>query len=200
VDKPESATPDGIDDKTIETEKMQARTSDLCLLCGALRPAEGHLCKVNQVGDGSAPISTANWIGVVVGTHYQILSLIGRGGMSTVFKARHQLLKKMVALKILTPQFRVDQQKLLRFQQEAISVGRLDHPNIIKSTNLPCPRTASPIWLWTMSKAPHSLTKSRVVPATFASIEYFQTNLSGAQPCSQNGGDPPGPETKQRHD
>jgi len=144
VDKPESATPDGIDDKTIETEKMQARTSDLCLLCGALRPAEGHLCKVNQVGDGSAPISTANWIGVVVGTHYQILSLIGRGGMSTVFKARHQLLKKMVALKILTPQFRVDQQKLLRFQQEAISVGRLDHPNIIKIYEFALPEDREP--------------------------------------------------------
>jgi serine/threonine protein kinase len=123
----------------------QAKTSDLCLLCGALRPVEGHICEPNGAAEGSAPISSAaNWIGVVVGTHYQILSLIGRGGMSTVFKARHQLLKKMVALKILTPQFSVDQQKLLRFQQEAISVGRLDHPNIIKIYEFAVPEDREP--------------------------------------------------------
>jgi serine/threonine protein kinase len=144
VDQAESNTPEGIDDKPIKTEKVQARTSDLCLLCGAVRPAEGHVCGTNATADGSAPISAANWIGVIVGTHYQILSLIGRGGMSTVFKARHQLLKKMVALKILTPQFRVDQQKLLRFQQEAISVGRLDHPNIIKIYEFAVPEDREP--------------------------------------------------------
>jgi serine/threonine protein kinase len=144
VDQAESGTPDGTDDKTVKTEKLQARTSDLCLLCGALRPAEGHICDGSAATDNSAQISTANWIGVIVGTHYQILSLIGRGGMSTVFKARHQLLKKMVALKILTPQFRVDQQKLLRFQQEAISVGRLDHPNIIKIYEFAVPEDREP--------------------------------------------------------
>ena len=145
MDEPENGAPDGIEDKTIRTDRPQSRTSDLCLQCGVVRPSEGHVCDLAASGGStSAPLSDANWVGVIVGTHYQILSMIGRGGMSTVFKARHQLLKKMVALKILTPQFRVDQQKLLRFQQEAISVGRLDHPNIIKIYEFDVPDESEP--------------------------------------------------------
>ena len=62
--------------------------------------------------------------------NYEVESLLGRGGMGVVYKARQISLNRVVALKILPPTFSSDSSFVIRFQREAHSVARLNHPNI----------------------------------------------------------------------
>lgn len=63
--------------------------------------------------------------------HYQVLSLIGRGGMGEVFLAQDTRLGRKVALKILCTDFTRNEDRLRRFRQEARAASALNHPNII---------------------------------------------------------------------
>src|ERR1051326_8917729 len=61
---------------------------------------------------------------------YRIISEVGRGGMATVYKAYQPALARMVAVKVL-PEYSVEEPGFqARFQQEAIAVANLRHPNI----------------------------------------------------------------------
>ncbi|HTZ97644.1 MAG TPA: protein kinase [Terriglobales bacterium] len=62
---------------------------------------------------------------------YEILSLIGAGGMGEVYRACDARLGRDVALKILTESFAHDAERLRRFEQEARAVAALNHPNIL---------------------------------------------------------------------
>ena len=61
---------------------------------------------------------------------YQLLSLIGAGGMGEVYRARDMTLGRDVAIKILPPIFVADPDRLLRFEREARVLASLSHPNI----------------------------------------------------------------------
>ncbi len=69
-------------------------------------------------------------VGKTIGGHYELLELLGTGGMSVVYKARHLLLDRLVAIKFLLPKFVHDEQSTRRFQQEAKAAADLQHPNI----------------------------------------------------------------------
>src|SRR5262249_2801395 len=69
-------------------------------------------------------------IGKRVG-RYEVLSLIGRGGMGEVFLAQDASLGRKVALKLLRGDFTRNQERLRRFRQEARSASALNHPNIL---------------------------------------------------------------------
>src|SRR5213075_2772039 len=62
---------------------------------------------------------------------YEILSLLGSGGMGEVYLAHDEKLDRKIALKLLPPDFITNQQRLHRFQQEARTASALNHPNII---------------------------------------------------------------------
>ena len=62
---------------------------------------------------------------------YEIVSLIGAGGMGEVYRARDARLNREVAIKVLPPQFSTDSDRLRRFEQEARATGALNHPNIV---------------------------------------------------------------------
>jgi serine/threonine protein kinase len=66
---------------------------------------------------------------------YQILSLIGRGGMGAVYKARHTKLDRILAVKVLPPDLLKDETAVARFERENRAVGKLDHPNIVRATD-----------------------------------------------------------------
>jgi serine/threonine-protein kinase len=59
---------------------------------------------------------------------YEVLDLVGRGGMGRVYRARHLALGRVVALKLLLRE--ADDRLLARFREEARAVARLQHPNI----------------------------------------------------------------------
>jgi Tol biopolymer transport system component len=75
----------------------------------------------------STPSKT--WIGREV-LHYQVLSLLGRGGMGEVYRARDLKLKREVAIKILPDEFARDPERVSRFRREAEVLASLNHPNI----------------------------------------------------------------------
>ncbi len=62
---------------------------------------------------------------------YRIVACIGRGGMATVYRARQASLDRDVAIKVLPDFFAEDEGYRERFQQEAKSIARLKHPNIL---------------------------------------------------------------------
>src|SRR6266849_81106 len=61
---------------------------------------------------------------------YEVVSLLGKGGMGEVWKARDTTLKRDVALKVLPAVFLRDPDRMARFQREAEVLASLDHPNI----------------------------------------------------------------------
>ena len=64
-------------------------------------------------------------------SHYRIERRIGAGGMGEVYEARDDSLQRVVALKVLPAEFVDDTDRVRRFEQEALSASRLNHPNII---------------------------------------------------------------------
>jgi serine/threonine-protein kinase len=71
------------------------------------------------------PLSVGDRLG-----HYEVLSLLGQGGMGEVYRARDTTLKRDVALKVLPAAFLRDHERMTRFQREAEVLASLDHPNI----------------------------------------------------------------------
>ena len=61
---------------------------------------------------------------------YEILSILGAGGMGEVFRARDPRLGREVAVKVLPGSFSNDPERLKRFEQEARAAGVLNHPNV----------------------------------------------------------------------
>jgi len=71
------------------------------------------------------PLSAGDKVG-----HYEVLSLLGNGGMGEVYRARDTTLNRDVALKVLPATFLGDPDRMARFQREAQVLASLDHPNI----------------------------------------------------------------------
>ena len=67
--------------------------------------------------------------GTKLGT-YEIVELLGTGGMGEVYRARDSNLKREVAIKVLPDAFARDSGRVLRFQREAEVLASLNHPHI----------------------------------------------------------------------
>jgi predicted Ser/Thr protein kinase len=99
--------------------------SRYCFACGA------------DVSGGAGPASTGNVevlqqrLQRLVEGKYEIIRMLGKGGMGAVFLAHDLTLEREVAIKVLPPDVAQDEQVVRRFQQEAKTAAKLDHPNII---------------------------------------------------------------------
>ncbi|HYZ52892.1 MAG TPA: protein kinase [Streptosporangiaceae bacterium] len=81
----------------------------------------------------SLPLVGCDWAG------YQLRAVLGRGGMSTVYKAEHPRIGSVVALKVMAPELAADDVFRARFLEESRMAASLNHPNIIPIFDMgPC--------------------------------------------------------------
>ncbi|MEM9194699.1 MAG: serine/threonine-protein kinase [Myxococcota bacterium] len=71
------------------------------------------------------------WIGRTIDRRYDIIEILGEGGMGAVFIAEHRKLKKKVALKVVRDDFLGNAEVMARFAREAMAAARVDHPNVV---------------------------------------------------------------------
>jgi serine/threonine-protein kinase len=74
-------------------------------------------------------------IDTVVNGRYQVIRMLGEGGMSVVYEVEHVKLKRQFALKRLLPMLTNNQEALVRFQREAELLASLHHPNVVEITD-----------------------------------------------------------------
>ena len=95
---------------------------------GWSRPAQGV---------SSVPVaSPALQPGSVLGGRYEILQLLGEGGMGAVYKARDREVDRLVALKVIRPELASQPEVLRRFKQELILARQITHKNVIRIFDL----------------------------------------------------------------
>jgi len=76
-----------------------------------------------------------NLAGQVLDDKYLIEKELGRGGMGAVYKAIHVGTDRLVAVKVIVPQFSASDEFIERFRREAKAAGRLRHPNVVDVTD-----------------------------------------------------------------
>src|ERR1700757_3840036 len=70
-------------------------------------------------------------VGDLIAGRYELEEVVEHGGMSSVYRGHDRLLERDVALKVLHPHFRDDEEYIERFRREARAVAQLSHPNIV---------------------------------------------------------------------
>jgi serine/threonine-protein kinase len=104
-----------------------------CPECTATYPDDYAICPK----DGAPLLETTLWqIGTVVRGKYRILARLGEGGMAVVYKAHHELLDELRALKVIKPDLARDTEFMSRFKNEAIMARKLNHPNAVHVDDL----------------------------------------------------------------
>ena len=74
----------------------------------------------------------------ILGNRYEIIRKIGDGGMAFVYEAKDRLLNRIVAVKVLRPEFVDDEEFLAKFKREAEAVANISHPNIVNVYDVGC--------------------------------------------------------------
>ena len=77
------------------------------------------------------PDNPASLVDTIIDDRYRLTSLVGRGGMGSVFLAEHVTIRRPVALKLLSPSLAAIPELARRFEREAAAIGRIDHPNCV---------------------------------------------------------------------
>jgi formylglycine-generating enzyme required for sulfatase activity/tRNA A-37 threonylcarbamoyl transferase component Bud32 len=70
--------------------------------------------------------------------NYVLLDKLGQGGMGAVYKASHRRMKRIVALKVLSPDLTKTEEAVSRFLREVEATGRLQHPHIVNAFDADC--------------------------------------------------------------
>src|ERR1700730_7887959 len=74
--------------------------------------------------------------GTLLGARYQILRILGQGGMGAVYQARDQELDRIIALKVIRPELAANPNILQRFKQELILSRHVTHKNVVRIFDL----------------------------------------------------------------
>src|ERR1700739_3672696 len=75
-------------------------------------------------------------VGDILGNRYEILALLGEGGMGAVYKAKDREVERVVALKLIRPEMASNPAILARFKQELITAHQVTHKNVIRIYDL----------------------------------------------------------------
>jgi len=111
-----------------------------CPTCGRHYSADFEVCPEDQSPlqadatiAGTIPVDPL--VGHTLDGKYRLEERLGIGGMGTVYRARHLLIDRPVAVKVLNPRFVEDEAARTRFQREARAAGRLQHVNAVTVTD-----------------------------------------------------------------
>lgn len=112
-------------------EKLPEDTSSkkICIACK--QEYQGELTNCPADGTLLTPVTSELGVGSIIAGKYEVLSVVGGGAMGLVYKARHTLMKRIVAVKVLRPNMALDETTVSRFQKESEALSVLDHPNIL---------------------------------------------------------------------
>jgi serine/threonine protein kinase len=128
--KPTDSQPPVLTDAApADSQSVQAAAS----VTGADADATLTTSQVQSESPPAAPpeLSERSLVGETI-EQYKIVQVLGRGGMSIVYKAVHFFLSNTVAIKTMHAHLVTEPQSVMRFKQEAQAATQLDHPNIIK--------------------------------------------------------------------
>jgi len=104
----------------------------LCPQCSELYPDEAGFCPL----DGTKLVaSTDPLLGRTISSRYRLVKKLGAGGMAVVYLARHVMIDRLNAIKILRRDLSLDPNQRERFLREARAVNRINHPNIVEITD-----------------------------------------------------------------
>ncbi|MBU6453815.1 MAG: serine/threonine protein kinase [Cyanobacteria bacterium REEB67] len=95
---------------------------------------------------GISGINLSYLPGDIVDNDYQLIKLLGRGGMGAVFSCRHLTLDREYAIKLLSAQ-QLSKEAWVRFQSEARALARLNHPNIVSIYNMGIDKQQCPYYV-----------------------------------------------------
>jgi serine/threonine protein kinase len=112
---------------------MPADMESACPSCG--QPVLDIDVRCKACGTSLNSSGSQRMIGQVVLGQYELVDVLGQGGMSVVYQGRHHLTDQQVALKILPPELAAHSQVKSRFLEEAKALAQLDHPNIVHLYN-----------------------------------------------------------------
>lgn len=101
----------------------------LCLTCSRHYSDEVETCP--HEGSQLIPVASDPLLGITIDDRYKVEALIGKGAVGSVYKARHELLGRDVALKVLHGYLGADPESLVRFHREAKALSRLEHPHLL---------------------------------------------------------------------
>jgi eukaryotic-like serine/threonine-protein kinase len=111
-----------------------------CPKCGRQYSADFEICPEDQsplqadaTVAGTVPVDPL--LGHTLDDKYRLEEQLGIGGMGTVYRARHVLIDRAVAVKVLNPRFVEDEAARTRFRREAKAAGRLQHTNAVTVTD-----------------------------------------------------------------
>ena len=116
-----------------------------CEKCSTPLPFDDQTITSGLAGGWSAPVgdvivsSTATqklFPGTLLGERYEIIQLLGQGGMGAVYKARDRELEREVALKVIRADMAANPEILKRFKQEIILARQITHRNVVRIFDL----------------------------------------------------------------
>jgi WD40 repeat protein len=99
--------------------------------CPPLPPTTPHVPET--VGPSGGKAATDAPADLVRNERYEILEKLGVGGMGAVYKARHKLMDRIVAIKVLSGKWTERPESVDRFHREVRACARLEHPNIVQA-------------------------------------------------------------------
>ncbi|HEX2869683.1 MAG TPA: protein kinase [Polyangiaceae bacterium] len=129
---------------SLREEKPPVPTADgappatSCPTCHSRFSPDGRFCPF----DGTPLVAAVGWdpgsdalLGSLIDGRYEVLSIIGEGGMGTVYEVRHRALGKRFALKALRKDLAQDTEIAARFIQEARTAAAVSHPGLVEITD-----------------------------------------------------------------
>ena len=102
-----------------------------CPFCKTDHPADTATCPTTHQRLDGLPAE-----GTIVDGKYKVLEPLGAGGMAVVYRAEHTKIGRIVALKVLLPEFRANAELVERVEREARAAGTIDHANVVEIVDL----------------------------------------------------------------